>query len=148
MRRRAAVLNEKVYLRNNFQVYVSCIAGWRYCFDLSNDCNCLCKYVTVSGVYLQKNFIEETRLVWNDDGTAFFYFLWIFKHVRNRCIWSAFTYALTEVTRLIADLRWQPEKIFTIVKILLLVRTLALWHSFNKVFFLQSLTFDNYLQIW
>jgi len=34
MRKGAAVTDEKVYLRNNFQVCVSCIAGRRYCFDL------------------------------------------------------------------------------------------------------------------
>jgi len=144
MRREAAVMDEKVYFRNSFQVCVSCIVGWRYCFDLSAFCNGLCKCVMVSGGYLQKKFIEETRLAWNDVGIAFVCFLWIFKYVMNRCIWSAFTCALTEVTRLIAYLRLQHEKICTILKSLL-VRTLVQWHSFNEVFLLQSFTFDGYL---
>jgi len=49
----------------------------KICFDLSNDCNGLCKYVMVSGVYLQKKFIKETRLVWNDVGIARVCFLGI-----------------------------------------------------------------------
>jgi len=38
MQREAAVMDEKVYFRNNFQVCVSCIADWRYCPDLWSDC--------------------------------------------------------------------------------------------------------------
>jgi len=66
----------------------------------------------------------------------------------ERCIWSAFKYDLTEVTRLIANLRYRHEKFCEIVKILWPVHTLALWHSRNKVFYLQSQTFDSCLQIF
>ena len=141
---------EKIYHRINFQVFVSYVAGWRDCCDLSNNCNGFCKCVMVSGgggFMQEKSFFEEMRLEGNDVGIAFVYFSWHFKPVIRRFFRSVFTYDLAEMTRRIANLCQQHEKICTIVKILQLVRTLALWHSFNKVFYVQSLRFDSYLQI-
>ena len=86
------------------------------------------------------------RLEWNVVEIAFAYFLWKLKHVMKRCLWSAFTHDLTEVTRPTANLRYQHEKVCTIVKILCLVHTLTLWHCCNKLFYLQSQTFHSYLQ--
>ena len=95
------------------------ITGWRDCFDLSNDSNGFCKCVMVSGDYLKgKNIFQDVRLDWNIVGIAFAYFLWNLEHVMKKCLWSAFTHDLTEVTRPIANLCYQREKVCTIVKIL------------------------------
>jgi len=142
MRRGAAVIDEKVYLRNDFQVCVSCIASWRSCFDLSNDCNGLCKYVMVTGVSLQKKrgwfgmmlelplFISWEFWACNE---------WVYLICFYVCsYWSDSVDSWSSLAI------WKD---FHNRQILSLVRTLVLWHSFNEVFFLQSQTFDNYLQI-
>jgi len=98
------------------------------------------------GVSWKEKNIQDVRLDWNIVGIAFANFLLNLKHAMKKCIWSGFTHDFTEVTRPIANLRYQHKKVCTIVKILWLVHTPTLWNCRNKLFYLQSQTFDSYLQ--
>jgi len=95
----------------------------------------------VRGGHLPKKNFQDVRLEWNIIGIAFASFLWNLKHIMKKCLWSAPTHELTEVTRPKANLRYQHEKVWTIVKILQLVHTPTLRHCRNKLFYLQSQTF-------
>ena len=127
---------------------MSYFTGLRDCFDLWNDYNGFSKCVMVSGGHLKgKKKFQDVRLDWNIVGIAFAYFLWNLKHVMKKCLWSACTYDLTEVTRRTTNLRYQHGKVRTIVKILHLMHTPTLWHCRNKLLHLQSQTIDNCLRI-